>query len=1078
MKGTKIRNRIFALILALVMVISIVTVSASAATAENNDTTTEQKYTTKLDDPVEIYESVTIESDGTGEITEVVSLRQENAKHFKMPDGTYQVVYYANPVHRKDASGSWQDIDNSLTLKTDSALFLTSDNRMSFAKSFQPNESLFTLNENSYSVSMTLIENTLSSGALATMSATNTVTLTPQATVTNAPQRQTRWETIDDAVAINNSGSIKYNSIRQSTDLEYVLVGNDIKENIIINAPLESYVYNFRIDVSGLYATLEASGEVLLKDIETDRIKYRIPAPYMFDANGVMSCAVYYDLVSLSKGSYTLTVTADSEWINDSARNFPVTIDPTIRPESDSYDTYVSSASPDDNFGLETSMKVGSGTQAYIYIDLYNLPAGAEFTQAILASYSYIEEGSSGQTMTVNAHQILSDWDETEVKWSNKPTLGTTVLSSSTLAYSDSITENAPTLTWFQVDEVVEGWLNGTSENFGIALVASSSNGLVADFKTYESGLTDMPFVVIGYSYILEGVFGIENALWENHYITAESPNVNYYTAMGTSYISNKNFVDEFRQRSLFKIINVNGTEQYILRSMYDNTLILSVEGGNLKLKRVYLENDDIPNSDTFIIQWDGRGYQIRPYGTANILYLSGTDQLITTKPQSEVTSAARWNFTEYTEPELTFIPMTLPTTAMHGSSITLSPQVWSTDLEKNLPYMYISGDSEHIATGTWDSNNVSFKIDFINPGSITVVLAISNGTGGYITLASHSIRILLESGEYYFVNQQRERMLQLNTDVDFYLTGSILREGTFNAAQYQKFTVYHRGNGLYSIISTASNLAITTDNTITGTSITQEHYAGLPNQLWSFYTLQDGDLIIKSKVGSMSVLMLNTVASRTGFDYESSYKYTHWRLMSTAPVDATLVGVPDYEHSEGEHHVEHNENFEDIIDDLRNIGYKNVRSFEEITVTECLIYMCTSRIFFFRGHGIYDCIQVNDYADDMVSLSDIYFLASNAFSNCELIVLSSCLTGSGYEDADNFVNALVEKGATTVVGFTREMYCYELTEWELAFFEYIGGRSPIVNAAIEACEDSHIDIEDLYVAGSKFQVVQRGDNP
>ena len=56
----------------------------------------------------------------TSTVTEVTSLREESIKHFKLPGGTYQAVIYADAVHRKDAGGQWQNIDNRLYLSQDS----------------------------------------------------------------------------------------------------------------------------------------------------------------------------------------------------------------------------------------------------------------------------------------------------------------------------------------------------------------------------------------------------------------------------------------------------------------------------------------------------------------------------------------------------------------------------------------------------------------------------------------------------------------------------------------------------------------------------------------------------------------------------------------------------------------------------------------------------------------------------------------------------------------------------------------------------------------------------------------------
>ena len=53
------------------------------------------------------------------EIFEIESLREENAKHFRVGDEVYQAAAYVDPVHRKNSDGKWQDIDNTLALEKD-----------------------------------------------------------------------------------------------------------------------------------------------------------------------------------------------------------------------------------------------------------------------------------------------------------------------------------------------------------------------------------------------------------------------------------------------------------------------------------------------------------------------------------------------------------------------------------------------------------------------------------------------------------------------------------------------------------------------------------------------------------------------------------------------------------------------------------------------------------------------------------------------------------------------------------------------------------------------------------------------
>ena len=90
----------------------------------------------------------------------------------------------------------------------------------------------------------------------------------------------------DDVKKLNNVVSkATYKSIYDGIDLEYILVGNNIKENIIVNDKQEEYKYSFEIKLNKLNAELK-NNEIILTDSDTGEKVYEIPAPYMLDANG------------------------------------------------------------------------------------------------------------------------------------------------------------------------------------------------------------------------------------------------------------------------------------------------------------------------------------------------------------------------------------------------------------------------------------------------------------------------------------------------------------------------------------------------------------------------------------------------------------------------------------------------------------------------------------------------------------------------------------------------------------------------------------------------------------------------
>ena len=95
-------------------------------------------------------------------IHEVTSLREKYVKHFALPDGTYQAVTYSEPVHELDANGQWQDIDNTLQLVNTKGVesYFNANSGIAFAKSFSPNQTLFSIDDGNYAISMSVLQGT------------------------------------------------------------------------------------------------------------------------------------------------------------------------------------------------------------------------------------------------------------------------------------------------------------------------------------------------------------------------------------------------------------------------------------------------------------------------------------------------------------------------------------------------------------------------------------------------------------------------------------------------------------------------------------------------------------------------------------------------------------------------------------------------------------------------------------------------------------------------------------------------------------------------------------------------------
>lgn len=301
MKNKKLSTKILSFIMTfLVLAISLpiyAFASAIDTKAENEET---------IEETINSAQAI---SDELYVLEEDVSLREENAKHFKLSDGTMKAVSYAQAVHYKDENDSWIDIDNSLTL-SGSEYATSNKQEIKFANKSGSN-GLISIKDGEYKIDFTPLN-------------TNKVSVE----IENPEGNNSRK--FDDVKKLNKLVSkATYKDIYSGIDLEYILVGNNIKENIIVKEKQSEYSFSFEIKLNKLNAELE-NNVVVLTDSKTGEKVYEIPAPYMLDANGEYSDSVEYTLTKDSKWKYTLTVVADPSWINAEEREFPVKIDPTV----------------------------------------------------------------------------------------------------------------------------------------------------------------------------------------------------------------------------------------------------------------------------------------------------------------------------------------------------------------------------------------------------------------------------------------------------------------------------------------------------------------------------------------------------------------------------------------------------------------------------------------------------------------------------------------------------------------------------------------------------------------------------
>ena len=461
-------------------------------------------------------ESVVSEtSEHSGEIFEDVSRREENVKHFRLEDGTYMAAQYDTAVHSLDENGEWQNIDN--TLYESGSEYSTSNARVKFAKKITGNESIFTLHENNRKITLSL------DGAIkkTTGVATNTETEFDETATTLQ-----KMMTLDKL-----SSRIIYEDILDGVDLEYIVVSNNVKENIIVKEQKDAYSYSFTLKLNNLSAEISATGDVEITDPDSGEVLYIIPAPVVYDANMTYASETdaYYTLETIGQNEYRLTVSADTSWMNASERAFPVTIDPAIYHGGygmqQMCDTCVSQNYPTSVYGSRAYLKVGydsanANLKAYVAMrSLPTIPSGSKISEAKLnLTYNGTSEGISvANPLILVAKKIIrsgytSLWTESSTNYNTAMTYSD-VLDYNIINYIDiedyenddiEVLNNHETVSW-DITSAVLDWYENSTLNQGIAIMQSNlSDTSVHTIQFHSSDSTNigtgyMPFFTISY---------------------------------------------------------------------------------------------------------------------------------------------------------------------------------------------------------------------------------------------------------------------------------------------------------------------------------------------------------------------------------------------------------------------------------------------------------------------------------------------------------------------------------------------------------------------------------------------------
>ncbi|MBB5872535.1 RHS repeat-associated protein [Allocatelliglobosispora scoriae] len=372
---------------------------------------------------------------------------------YRNPDGTYTRIATKEPVNYRAKDGSWQPIDRTLVADK--------------AKGGR-------LRQKANSTEITLA----SKGADEKL-----------AELTVDPDRSIGYGLIDaaDVTPVVEGNTARYPEIRPGVDLLLEVTGEEIKESLILKSAAAGSVFDFPLHLKGLTVAQESDGTIIAKDAD-GKIHARVPSGFMFDSlfdrntgDFTRSDDVRYELITV-EGEQRLRVVLDRKWLNDPARVWPVTADPTLYGTlNTNSDTYVYSTDTADH-STENNLAVGT------------FDSGTHKARALL-NFSGLSANYNGNTISkARLHIFLTwTWDCTPRRfdvyastaaihvttddWPG-PTAGA-LIGNATPAPGSACTNtggNRSTGTWVDVDlnlTTVQQWVQGVG-NYGIIIKANS----------------------------------------------------------------------------------------------------------------------------------------------------------------------------------------------------------------------------------------------------------------------------------------------------------------------------------------------------------------------------------------------------------------------------------------------------------------------------------------------------------------------------------------------------------------------------------------------------------------------------
>lgn len=310
--------------------------------------------------------------------------------------------------------------------------------------------------------------------------------------------------------AVVSENAIRYNEVYQNIDVQYTVLPNGIKQDIILLAPQERSTFTYILKKDGIRAelqdncvyiypednTLSANGiSVSANDsalpadntLSANGISASadttsggnfpamiISAPQMTDAAGNSSTNIELRLKE-QETAYELILTADSQWLSDDQRTYPIKIDPSTTVLDRQIDNFTVSsvAGPirEDTVSC-TGFFDGIGkTRSYIITTfLYQsimIEAGLTGVDVLSAKLD-IYQINDNTGFDIGCYRLKDPLYYPDITWDNSVAIDRYA------AGKDSMETAGKGWHSFDIRDSVSGWMNGIYDSHGLVLISTN----------------------------------------------------------------------------------------------------------------------------------------------------------------------------------------------------------------------------------------------------------------------------------------------------------------------------------------------------------------------------------------------------------------------------------------------------------------------------------------------------------------------------------------------------------------------------------------------------------------------------